>query len=62
MSTTVLSVVVLLLSQLLPIIGVNFGTEELEGGVQFVVAIATGLYIYFRRISKGDVNPLGVRK
>ena len=62
MSTTIASVFVLLLSQVLPIIGVHIGGPELESAVQTVVAIVVGLVVWYRRVAKGDVHVTGALK
>lgn len=62
MSTTIISVVVNLLSMLLPTIGVEVGSEELTQTIQVIVAVVTGVWIWIERVKKGGVNALGVRK
>jgi hypothetical protein len=61
MSTTIVAVFINLLSMLLPTIGVDVGTEELTQAVQVLVAVVTGLWIWFQRVQKGDVSVVGVR-
>jgi hypothetical protein len=61
MSTTIAAVVINLLSMLLPTIGVDVGTEELTQAIQVLVAVVTGLWIWFQRVQKGDVSVVGVR-
>lgn len=62
MSTTIVSVFVLLLSQVLPLIGVHIGAPELESAVQTIVAIVVGLVVWYRRVAKGDVKVSGSYK
>lgn len=62
MSTTIITVFVLLLSQVLPLIGVHLGDEALQSFIQTLVAIVGGLWIWYRRVAKGDVNALGAMK
>jgi len=62
MSTTIVAVFINLLSMLLPTIGVDVGTEELTQAVQVLVAVVTGLWIWYQRVQKGDVNVIGVSK
>ncbi|MDZ4228252.1 MAG: hypothetical protein U1E54_03325 [Candidatus Levybacteria bacterium] len=62
MSTTIISVIINLLSVALPYIGVTVGTDELTTSVQTVIAIVTGLWIWFERVKRGDVNALGVKR
>lgn len=62
MSTTIIAVIINLLSMLLPLVGVQIGTDALTNAVQVVVAVGTGLWIYFRRVQQGDVTLAGVSK
>ena len=62
MSTTIISSAAVILSQLLPLLGIDIGSEELQTTIQTIVAIAGGLWIWKERVKKGDVSPLGVRK
>lgn len=62
MSQTISAVVINLLVMVLPLIGVSVGSEQLTNAVQVIVAIATGAWIWYRRVQVGDVTPLGLRK
>lgn len=62
MSTTIGSVVLQLLAVILPLLGVNVGSEALTTTVQTIVVVGTGLWIWYRRVAKGDVNAYGARK
>lgn len=62
MSQTIISVIVQLLTIGLPMIGVNAGSEQLTGTIQTIVLVATGIYIWYRRVRAGDVNAAGIRK
>lgn len=68
MSTQVISVIILLLSQLLPLIGITVESADLEKTIQVIVAVATGGWIWWQRVTKlrksdtSDVNALGGRK
>lgn len=62
MSQIVLSSIVLILSQVLPMLGVAVGSEQLTNAIQTIIAIVAGLYIWYRRVSHGDVTAAGVRK
>lgn len=62
MSKTIISVFVLLLAQILPLIGVEIGSEQLTQVAQTVLTIVSGVVIYFSRLSNGDVTPVGARK
>lgn len=62
MSQIVLSSLVLILSQVLPMLGVEVGSEQLTNTIQTIIAIVAGLYIWYRRVRRGDVNAVGGRK
>lgn len=62
MSTTIVAVIVNLLSVGLPYIGVTVGSDQLTGTIQTLVAIATGLWIWYQRVKRGDVTASGIRK
>lgn len=62
MSTTISAVIINLLVMILPLIGVTVGSEQLTNAVQVIVAIATGVWIWYMRVQRGDVTPLGLRK
>jgi len=62
MSTTIIAVIVNLLAILLPYFGIELHTERLTDLVQTLVAIGTGIWIWYQRVKIGDVTTLGVRK
>lgn len=62
MSTTISAVIINLLATVLPLLGVTVGTESLTTTLQTLVAIATGVWIWYQRVQRGDVNVAGVRK
>lgn len=69
MSTQIIAVVINLLATLLPLIGVQVGTDQLTNTIQVLVAIGTGVWIWYKRTTlqeapfgKGDVTALGARK
>lgn len=62
MSHTIIAVIINLLSVGLPYIGVTVGDAALTTTIQTLVAVVTGIYIWYRRVKVGDVSPLGRRK
>lgn len=69
MSTQVVAVIINLLVMVLPFIGINIASDQVTNTVQTLVAIVTGLYIWYERTTLqkapngvGDVNALGARK
>lgn len=61
-STTIGAVIVNILSMVLPKIGITIGTDELTSTMQVIITIVTGLWIWYQRVQRGDVTPLGKRK
>lgn len=62
MSTTIAAMVINLLATVLPFLGVNIGTEQLTTTVATLLAIGTALWVWYKRVSAGDVSIVGVRK
>ena len=52
---------VVVLSQLLPLIGVNVGGEELTTTINTLIAIAGGLVVLWRQIASGRSTIVGGR-
>lgn len=61
MSQTITAVILQLLTIGLPLIGVTVGTDQLTGAVQVIILVASGVWIWVRRVQVGDVNALGKR-
>lgn len=61
-STTIIAVILNLLVNGLPYLGIVVGGDELETTVKTIVAVATGLWIWIERVKKGDVSASGFRK
>lgn len=61
-SPTYVSGIVLVLAQVLPLIGVTIGSEELTTFVSTLVSIISGLIILVRRHGKGDITIAGFKK
>lgn len=61
MAPTYITGIVLLLSQLLPMLGVTIGSAELTTTIQTVIAIVTGLVVAYRQIVTGRSTFLGTR-
>lgn len=61
MSTTILAVIINLLATVLPLLGIEIGTEQLTTTVTTILAIGTGIYIWWARVQKGDVSKFGTR-
>ncbi len=62
MSTTILAVFINLLVTALPFAGINLPEESVVDAVQTIVAIVTGLWIWYQRTQRGDVGTLGFPK
>ncbi len=61
-STTIAAVIINLLSVGLPLIGIRVESDALTTTVQTVIALVTGLWIWYQRVKVGDVTTLGRRK
>jgi hypothetical protein len=68
-STTIAAVLINLVAQVLPWLGVAVGTDELTAAVQTFIAIGTGIWIWYQRTlhkrvgkAESDVKLSGVKK
>lgn len=62
MSNTIAGVLVILLAELLPLIGITIGSDALTTTVSTLFVVGSDIWIWFKRVQKGDVTLLGVRK
>lgn len=62
MSTTIGSLIVMLLSQLLPSIGVEVGSEQLTQALSTIITVLVGIYLWYKRYKQGDITITGKRK
>lgn len=63
MSQIYISAVIVILSQVLPLIpGVSLGNDQITNLAQALVAIVAGLWVLVRRVQQGDIKASGVRK
>jgi hypothetical protein len=62
MSPTYLAGIVVVLSQVLPLIGINVGSEALTTMLATAFTIGAGLVVMYRRLMKGDVSIFGAHK
>ena len=62
MSKEYISAVVLVLVAILPRLGIQAGSEEITVWVQAVVTVIGGIYLAYKRYTKGDITVLGARK
>lgn len=62
MSQTYLAVVVMLLAELLPNIGVSVGSDALTTTVSTIVAIGSAVWAMWARYRAGGITKLGFRK
>ncbi len=61
MSQTYISVIVMILSQILPKLGFTIGSDELTTTISTIVLIGAGLWALIRRWQAGGVNFAGLR-
>jgi len=69
MSTQIIAVIVILLGQLLPYIGIEIGTEQLTQSFTTIVTVLSGVWIWYQRTTLqkapgniGDVTIAGLNK
>ena len=71
MSQTIIATIISILAVVLPLLGINVGSEALTTTAQTILVIGSGLWVWkeratkLRRIDLGersDVNPLGGRR
>ena len=62
MSTTITSALISILAVVLPLLGIQVGSEALTTTIQTILVVASGLWVYKERLGRGDVNFLGVKK
>lgn len=53
---------VTLLATLLPLIGVQVGSEALTQTLETIIVVVSGIVIWVERVRRGDVTPIGIRK
>jgi len=51
MSPTIVSLIILVLANVLPTIGINVGSEQLTSFIEVGVTLVTGLIIWVRHVS-----------
>jgi uncharacterized membrane protein len=61
MSKIYISAIVLLLSEILPALGVTIGSDKLTDVVQAIIVLVTGVIILVARYKQGDINILGAK-
>lgn len=62
MSTTVIASIVSILAVVLPLLGVEAGSEQLTVAAQTILVVVSGLWVWFQRVQRSDVNLAGIRK
>ena len=61
MSHTIISVFVVLASQILPFFGIEVGNEALTTTITTLATIGAAVWIWVRRVQAGDVTVSGKR-
>ena len=61
MSTTIGAVFLQLAVVFLPMLGIQVGSDQLTVAVQTITVVVTGLWIWFQRVQRGDVNIFGAK-
>lgn len=60
-STTYTAVLVMVLAQVLPKIGVNVGNDELTTTVSVLASVVAGVWVLVQRYKAGGINVFGKR-
>jgi len=61
MSTQVIASLSSILAVVLPLLGVEVGSEQLTIALSTIVVVVAGLWNYAKRVSQDDVNLAGIR-
>jgi uncharacterized membrane protein len=61
-SQTYAAAVVVVLSQVLPLFGINVGSEALTTTIATILTVVGGLWVIVRRLQNGDIDAFGRRK
>jgi len=62
MSTTVIASIISILAVVLPLLGIEVGSEQLTVTAQTILVVLSGLWVWFQRVQRSDVNLAGIRK
>lgn len=62
MSQTYIATYVQFAALILPMLGIQVGSDQLTGAIQTIVVIGTGVWVLYRRYIKGDINVVGAKK
>jgi len=62
MSKQYIAVIVTLLATVLPLLGINVGSEALTTTASTIAVVVSGFVVLLERYKKGGVSPLGFRK
>jgi hypothetical protein len=61
MSQTYVAVIVMFLSQVLPMVGLQIGSADLTTTIGTLLTLASGVWVLIRRYKQGGINAAGVR-
>lgn len=61
-STTYIAVIVMILAEVLPKLGITVSSDSLTTTITTLVTLVSGVYLLYHRWVKGDVTILGVKK
>lgn len=62
MSTEIGAVIVNWLAFFLPMFGIKIPNDQLNVTVQVLLVLATGLWLWVKRVKRGGVTAAGIRK
>ena len=61
-SAQYISALVLILTAILPKLGVQIGSADLTTWIQAIITVVGGAYIMYKRYQVGDINLAGVKQ
>jgi len=61
MSTTVIASIISILAVVLPLLGIEVGSEQLTVVAQTVAVVLSGLWVWYQRVQRPDVNLAGLK-
>lgn len=62
MSTTIIAQAASILAVILPLVGINVGTEALTTTISTIVVLVSAFWTWRERVKRGDVTIAGFRK
>lgn len=61
-SSTYIATIISILATVLPLFGIQVGTEALTTTAQTIVIVLSGLWVLKERFNRGDITIAGIKK